>query len=150
MGECLTPALQGELFTWRDSAHGRLAEIILVDQFPRNIFRDIEKFGARSFAGDLLALTLSQEAVREKVYLKLNSTEQAFMFMPHMHSESRRIHEEAVKLFSLPGLEFNLEFERKHKSIIDRFGRFPHRNKAYGRPSTDEEIEFLKTPESSF
>ncbi|WP_417448779.1 DUF924 family protein, partial [Kordiimonas sp.] len=74
----------------------------------------------------------------------------AFLYMPYMHSESATMHEEAVKLFSGTGLEHNLEFEHKHKVIIGRFGRYPHRNTALGRESTPEEIEFLKQPGSSF
>ena len=70
--------------------------------------------------------------------------------MPYMHSESGVIHKEAVKLFSRPGLEFNLDFEHKHKDIIDRFGRYPHRNALLGRESTPEEEEFLSQPGSSF
>jgi len=65
--------------------------------------------------------------------------------MPFMHSESALIHQTAVKLFSQPGLEENLDFELRHKAVIERFGRFPHRNRILGRPSTPEEIEFLKT-----
>ncbi|CAN0271003.1 unnamed protein product [Chrysoparadoxa australica] len=70
--------------------------------------------------------------------------------MPYMHSESAKIHREAVELFSESGLEFNLDFEKKHKAIIDRFGRYPHRNLILGRESTPEELEFLKQPDSSF
>ncbi len=74
----------------------------------------------------------------------------AFLYMPLMHSESKIIHEQAVKVFSQPGLEQNLDFEYKHKAIIDRFGRYPHRNEILGRVSTAEESQFLKQPGSSF
>ena len=70
--------------------------------------------------------------------------------MPFMHSESPLIHEKAVELYSAPGLEFNLDYEKKHKKIIDRFGRYPHRNKILGRETTEEEEAFLKEPDSSF
>ncbi len=70
--------------------------------------------------------------------------------MPHMHSESLKVHEAALELFAGPGLEDNLDFEKRHMAIIERFGRYPHRNKALGRASTDEEIAFLKEPGSSF
>lgn len=70
--------------------------------------------------------------------------------MPYMHSESLKVHEQAVKLFSEPGLENNLVFELKHKKIIEQFGRYPHRNEILGRKSTAEELAFLKTPGSSF
>jgi uncharacterized protein (DUF924 family) len=76
--------------------------------------------------------------------------QRAFLYMPYMHSESLPIHTLAVSLFSQPGMEGNLEFELRHKIIIERFGRYPHRNKILGRVSTEDEIEFLKTPQSSF
>ena len=74
----------------------------------------------------------------------------AFLYMPYMHSESRLIHEQAVRLFSQPGLENSLDFEMRHKAIIDRFGRYPHRNAILDRQSTAEELEFLTRPGSSF
>ncbi|CUS48065.1 MAG: hypothetical protein HLUCCO02_05790 [Idiomarinaceae bacterium HL-53] len=135
-----------ELWHWRGSARGRLAEVIVLDQFPRNIFRNSPK----SFATDALALVLAQEAVERGHDQSLTATEQAFLYMPYMHSESRHIHELAVDLFNQPGLEYNYEFELKHKVIIDRFGRYPHRNELLGRASTQEEVEFLKEPGSSF
>ena len=135
-----------ELFAWRQHAHGWLAEIIVLDQFPRNMFRET----AQAFATDQLAVVLSQEAVANEVDKELTAVQKSFLYMPLMHSESPLIHETAVDLFSQPGLEFNLEFELKHKAIIDRFGRYPHRNEILGRVSTDEELEFLKQPGSSF
>jgi uncharacterized protein (DUF924 family) len=139
-------ACQGELFDWRQSPSGRLAEVIVLDQFSRNIHRD----SARAFAADGMALALAQEAVAGGHDTALETREKAFLYLPWMHSESPRIHEEAVRLYSAPGLEYNLEFEHKHKVIIDRFGRYPHRNAVLGRESTPEEIEFLKQPGSSF
>ena len=139
-------AMAGELFPWRTSPEGRLAEIILLDQFTRNIYRDKPE----AFAGDSIALILAQEAVAHKLDVQLETRKRLFMYMPFMHSESKLIHQFAVKLFDQPGLEDNLDYELKHKSIIDRFGRFPHRNKILNRTSTPEEIEFLKTPNSSF
>ncbi|OUS00643.1 hypothetical protein A9Q81_10150 [Gammaproteobacteria bacterium 42_54_T18] len=139
-------AVKGELFSWRETALGRLAEIIVLDQFSRNIYRD----DARAFAADPMALVLSQEAVRQQSYKGFTSNQKQFLFMPYMHSESLIVHEEAVKLFSEPGLEGNLEFEHKHRVIIQRFGRYPHRNEILGRVSTDEEKVFLLEPGSSF
>lgn len=136
----------GECADWRNSARGRLAEIIVLDQFSRNMFRGT----ARSFEADTLALILSQEAIRCGADKMLNADEQAFLYMPHMHSESLKVHEEAVQIFDRPGLEDNLKFEYRHKEIIERFGRYPHRNIILGRISTLEEIEFLKQPGSSF
>ncbi len=125
---------------------GRLAEIIVLDQFPRNMFRD----HARSFASDAMALCLSQEAIRNKADNQLKGKQLSFLYMPFMHSESRQIHVVAEQLFSHPEVAGNLDFELKHKAIIDRFGRYPHRNKILGRESSDEEIEFLTQANSSF
>ena len=80
----------------------------------------------------------------------LNPVERSFLYMPYMHSESLKIHEVAVGLFRSNGLSGNLDFELKHKAIIERFGRYPHRNAILGRVSTEEEIEFLQQPGSSF
>ena len=135
-----------ELYVWRDTALGRLAEIIILDQFSRNIYRDT----AEAFACDPLALSLSQEAIRTGANKSLDTQQRAFLYMPFMHSESSAIHEAAAKLFNEAGLENNLDFELRHKEIIDRFGRYPHRNDILGRESRPEEIEFLKTPGSSF
>lgn len=135
-----------ELYQWRASARGRLAEIIVLDQFSRNIFRDT----ARAFAQDNLALALAQEAVTLEADKGLSTDEKCFLYMPYMHSESMLIHELAVELFKTDGLEKNLKFEYKHREIIRRFGRYPHRNEVLGRESTEEEIEFLKQPGSGF
>lgn len=139
-------AAQAELHEWRATPEGRLAEIIVLDQFSRNLFRD----DARAFACDGMALVLAQEAVRNGAGKALPPARRAFLYMPYMHSESQRIHAVALRLFDEPGLDKNFEFEKKHKAIIDRFGRFPHRNAALGRESTPEEREFLTQPGSSF
>ena len=136
-------AIQGELYTWRSDPNGRLAEIIVLDQFSRNMFRDKPE----SFAYDGMSLALAQEAVAAGAHEQIDVEHKAFMLMPYMHSESAAIHEVAMELFQ--GLS-NLEFEIKHKVIIDRFGRYPHRNDILGRESTAEEIEFLTQPGSSF
>ena len=132
-----------ELFDWRVSAQGRLAEIIVLDQFSRNMFRDQPE----AFACDPLALALAQEAVAVGADKQLADHQVGFMYMPYMHSESAMIHEVALEVFANTK---NFEFELKHKSIIDRFGRYPHRNEILNRKSTPEEIEFLKGPNSSF
>lgn len=135
-----------ELYEWRKTPQGRLAEIIVLDQFSRNIYRD----QPRAFACDPLALALAQEAVTQGVDKQFKPPQLGFLYLPYMHSESIRIHEIAMELYDQPGLETNFEFEIKHKEILERFGRYPHRNKALGRPSTAEEIEFLKQPGSGF
>ncbi|MCP1727799.1 uncharacterized protein (DUF924 family) [Natronospira proteinivora] len=135
-----------ECWQWRETPHGRLAEIIVLDQFSRNMYRDTPA----AFAQDPLSLALAQEAVAVGADASLSAPEKAFLYMPYMHSESALIHEQAVQLFDQPGLEQNYDFELRHKIIIDRFGRYPHRNAILGRPSTAEEEAFLQQPGSSF
>ena len=142
-GDLLISASKCELFSWRETARGRLAEIIVLDQFSRNVYRDTPL----AFAQDALALALSQEAVSLGLDKQLEKNEIPFLYMPYMHSESKVVHVEAEKLFKQTG---NYDFELKHKVIIDRFGRYPHRNEILGRESTAEEIEFLNGPGSSF
>jgi uncharacterized protein (DUF924 family) len=139
-------AIKGELYNWRNEAKGRLAEIIVLDQFSRNIYRN----SPLAFAYDSIALVLAQEAIFQKIDLQCSGEQKAFFYLPFMHSESKLIHEVAIKLYSQPDLKFNLEFEIKHKTIIDRFGRYPHRNAILGRESTKEEKKFLLQPNSSF
>ena len=136
----------GELFTWRDSAEGSLAEIIILDQFSRNIYRDTPE----AFGCDSLALVLAQTAITKRFDEKLPEVQRSFIYLPFMHSESQLIHEQAVKLYTALGNENNLDFELQHKRIIDRFGRYPHRNEILGRKSTPEEVQFLTEPNSSF
>jgi uncharacterized protein (DUF924 family) len=131
---------------WRVEPLGCLAEIIVLDQFTRNLHRGT----AQAFACDPRALALSQEAIRDGVAQQLAPARRAFLYLPFMHSESPADHETAMILFAEPGLEPNLAAEIRHKAIIDRFGRYPHRNAALGRVSTEEELAFLKTPGSSF
>ncbi|MCL1041782.1 DUF924 domain-containing protein [Shewanella marisflavi] len=145
-GELLTQAINGELYHWRTTPQGRLAEIIVLDQFSRNIHRDTPL----AFAADPMALALAQEAVAAGVDKQLQPKQVPFLYMPYMHSESRAIHEVALILFNREGAENNLAFEQRHKAIIDRFGRYPHRNAILGRLSTEEELAFLAEPGSSF
>jgi len=142
----LQQAAQGELYTWRESAKGRLAEILVLDQFSRNIHRNTPA----AFAQDPIALVLTQEAIRLNAHKQLTPTECAFLFIPMMHSESGHIHQLAETLYREYAPSSNYEYELKHKAIIDRFGRYPHRNEILGRLSTPEEIEFLKQPGSRF
>lgn len=139
-------AIQDKLSSWRKTALGRLAEVIVLDQFSRNIYRD----SPLAYAYDNQALALAQEAIQVEADQALNPIQRVFLYMPFMHSESRAIHETALTLFKAPGLESNYDFELKHKAIIERFGRYPHRNEILGRQPTAEEIEFLKEPGSSF
>ncbi|WP_320819564.1 DUF924 family protein [Thalassolituus sp.] len=145
-GNLHAQAAIGELYTWRGTAEGRLAEVIVLDQFSRNIYRDL----AQAFGCDALALVLAQEAVAQGLDDNLPLTERKFLYMPYMHSESLVIHEEALRLFALPGLEENLNFEHRHRDIIAKYGRYPHRNAILGRESTAEELAFLQQPGSGF
>lgn len=145
-GGLLLRAAACELSPWRASAAGRLAEVIVLDQFSRNIYRDTP----RAFAQDPLALALAQEAVAAGADRELEPQQRAFLYMPYMHSESLLIHDEAMRLFSTEGMADNLDFERRHRDIIARFGRYPHRNAILGRDSSDEEVAFLQQPGSSF
>ena len=145
-GATLQAAARCELFAWRATPEGRLAEIIVLDQFSRNVYRDTPS----AFAQDALALSLAQELVATGQDQLLSTAQRRFAYMPYMHSESALIHVQAVRLFSLPGLENNLDFELRHQTIITRFGRYPHRNTILGRASTAEEIAFLNEPGSSF
>ena len=135
-----------ELFEWREFPEGRLAEIIVLDQFSRNMFRGSPK----AFAFDSLALSLTQQALSLGVDEQLESRKRNFIYLPLMHSESKIIHQYALEIYIKNSKHASLEFEIKHKNIIDRFGRYPHRNKALGRTSTNEEVEFLKQPGSGF
>ncbi len=139
-------AVIGELADWRRAPKGRAAEVSVLDQFSRNLFRGT----AAAFANDSMALALAQEAVAGAHDRGLSNLERSFLYMPFMHSESRAIHTQAVRLFASLGLADSEESERKHKAIIDRFGRYPHRNALLGRESTPEELAFLKQPGSRF
>ena len=139
-------ANRGELYPWRTTAEGRLAEIIVLDQFSRNIFRD----QPQSFASDALALILAQEAVSRQEDQNIAENRRSFMYLPYMHSESIVIHQQAVKLYAMLGNASNLEFELKHRDIIEKFGRYPHRNSILMRESSEEELAFLQQPNSSF
>ena len=145
-GPTLEAAARCELFYWRATPEGRLAEILVLDQFSRNVYRDT----ARAFAQDALALALAQELVASGQDHTLPTAQRVFAYVPYMHSESALIHEQALALFAQPGMENNLDFERRHKAIIDRFGRYPHRNAVLGRASSDEELAFLREPGSAF
>lgn len=134
---------------WSATAHDRLAYVILCDQLPRNIHRGT----AEAFAFDALALKFARRAVEQRCDLELGLDERSFLYMPFEHSESIIDQHTAVGLFASLRDEAptsqrsyagnNLRFARKHRDIIVRFGRFPHRNQVLGRSSTEEELEFI-------
>jgi len=135
-----------ERFTWRRRPLGRLAEIIVLDQFSRNLYRDQPE----AFAHDSLALALAQQAIAAGIDQRVAAKQRGFLYMPFMHSESRVIQKQSLKLFSQPGLESHLSSAQRHQVIIERFGRYPHRNKILGRASTAEELAFLRQAGSTF
>lgn len=139
-------AVSGELDEWRNDPEGALAEIIILDQFSRNMFRG----RAESFAFDAQALSLAQAAIRLTYDMKIPGYQRAFMYLPFMHSESIEIQKISVKLYENLGQKENLIYAIKHKIIIDRFGRYPHRNALLNRQSTAEEVQFLQEEGSSF
>ncbi len=130
---------QGEAYKWRKTPQGRLAEILVLDQFSRQFFRG----EAKAFATDAMALTLAQELVSLRGDSELSEQQRMFAYMPYMHSESLIIHDEAVRLYKGLGNKNTLEFEISHRDIIVEFGRFPKRNNALGRKSTKEEIVYI-------
>ena len=157
-------AIQGECVNWRHVAPqamnhavndtenlmlnlaGRLAEIIVLDQFSRNLCRG----QADAFAQDKMALVLAQEAIVQPDFDALPMPWRKFMIMPFMHSESAAIHEKYLPLFMQLNDPLTLDFAYQHQGIIEKFGRYPHRNVALNRISTAEEIAFLQQPNSSF
>ena len=145
-GATLEAARRCELWNWRSRPQGRLAEIVVLDQFSRNIHRG----SPLAFAQDAQALALAQELVAGRHDQALAPAQRAFAYMPYMHSESLVVHAQAMVLFDQPGLENNFSYEVAHRDIIARFGRYPHRNAALGRTSTAQELAFLAQPGSSF
>ena len=144
--DVLKQAAASEFNTWRRTAQGRLAEIIVLDQFSRNMYRDTPA----AFSQDAMALVLAQQAIELGILDELSLVERRFMLMPFMHSESKLIHQQAVPLFKRYADDQVNHYELLHKNIIDRFGRYPHRNDILGRESSAEEKEFLTQPNSSF
>lgn len=139
-------ARAGELDDWRNNPKDILALIILLDQFPRNMFRDTPQ----AFAADQQAVELTQYALEKNYEQELSTEKQIFLYMPLMHSEDSGNQSKCVELFTNLGKEENLKFAIKHQKIVARFGRFPHRNNILCRESTPAEQEFLTQPGSSF
>ena len=145
-GSLYRRARDGDLGDWIATPEGCLALVIVLDQFPRNIYRA----DPRAFATDPHARILLQYALDKGFDKALDARQKQFLYMPLQHSEDRGDHELSVELYAALGDEDVLEYARAHKDIIDRFGRFPHRNEILGRESTAEETAFLTQPGSSF
>ena len=139
-------AESGALDGLADDARGSLALVIVLDQFPRNMFRETP----RAFATDAKALAISERAIDKGFDRKLIPAERAFLYMPWQHAESLEIQERSVRLFEALDFGNMRDFAIRHRDVIARFGRFPHRNAILGRDSTAQEREFLKLPDSSF
>ena len=150
-GAQIEGALQGALAHWAAAPGSALAQIVVLDQFTRNAFRGT----ARAFAGDVRALAAAQAMVGAGQDLALPPLRRAFVYLPCEHAESLAMQDEAVRLFTrlvadAPGFDPMLDYAQRHRAVIERFGRFPHRNAALGRGSTSDEIAFLAEPGSGF
>ncbi len=137
-------ASRGELNHWLQTAEGCLALVIVLDQFPLNMFRG----NAQSFASEVQSRDVATVAIEQGLDKVLPVEQLAFLYMPYMHSEALEDQKLALELFAQPGLESNLRFAHHHHAIVEKYGRFPHRNAALGRTSTDAEIEYLNSKEA--
>jgi uncharacterized protein (DUF924 family) len=137
-------AAEGKLDEWRNTADSCLALIIVLDQFPLNMFRN----QAKSFSTEAKAIEMAEYAVAHKFDQQLSNEKLTFLYMPFMHSENLAHQNRSVALFAAAELETNLQFAHHHRDIIQRFGRFPHRNAILGRDSTDAEIEYLNSKQA--
>ena len=150
-GALVERALRGELEAWGDEPRSSLAQILLLDQFTRNAFRG----SARSFAGDARALAAASRMVGSRQDEALAPFMRAFVYLPFEHAEGLAMQDEAIRLFTklandAPEHADMLDYAHRHRAVIERFGRFPHRNEILGRQSTAEEIAFVKQPGSGF
>ncbi|CAH0220806.1 hypothetical protein SRABI118_02219 [Massilia sp. Bi118] len=151
-GATVKQAIAGGLREWdAEGPQGVLARILVLDQFTRNAYRNKPE----SFAGDALALAAARQLADSGAHKELPPLQRAFAYMPFEHAEDAFMQERAVELFTAlaaehPGFDDMLDYAHRHRGVIARFGRFPHRNEILGRASTQEEIEFLRQPGSRF
>lgn len=145
-GDTLAALRQQVPVAWKATARGTLAAVIVLDQFPRNIHRGT----ADAFASDAAALALAAELISKGGDRELNEVERQFLYMPYQHAEDLSVQERSIELYRALGNANVLDFAQRHRDIIARFGRFPHRNAIVGRASTPEEVAFLQQPGSSF
>lgn len=137
-------AAQGDLDHWKKTAEGCLALCIVLDQFPLNMFRE----DAKGFSTEQQAIEVAKHTIKQGFDQQLPMERRAFLYMPLMHSENLADQDESVRLFEVAGLDGNARFARHHRELIQRFGRFPHRNAILGRESTPEEAEYLNSKEA--
>ena len=150
-GALIDAAIEGGLRAWEATPHGALARLIVLDQLTRNVYRGMP----RAFAGDAQALALAVALTQAGQDRLLPPMLRAFAYLPFEHAEDLAMQARAVELFQLlsqaqPGFDGMLDYAQRHQEVIARYGRFPHRNAILGRPSTPEEVEFLRQPGSSF
>jgi uncharacterized protein (DUF924 family) len=134
-------ALQNKLDDWMDSPQGALALVIILDQFPLNMFRGLPQ----SFASEAKAIAVAKHAISKGYDRFIDTSQLAFLYMPLMHSEDLADQDRAVRLYAAAGLDNNLQFAQHHRAIVARFGRFPHRNAILGRASTAAERDYLNS-----
>ncbi|MEQ8665332.1 MAG: DUF924 family protein [Rhodospirillales bacterium] len=146
LGSLYEKAAAGVFDGWAEDPKGCVALVLLLDQAPRNLFRG----HARAFATDEKARGVTREALAHRLDLEVPEFMRVFLYMPLEHSEDLTDQELCVELMRALGNQTYVDFAVRHRDIIARFGRFPHRNDVLGRRSTEEEIEFLKQPGSSF
>lgn len=135
-------AAAGRLTDWETTAEGALALVIVLDQFPLNLFRSQPE----SFATEATARAVADRAIVRGFDRAVPPIQRQFLYLPFMHSEALADQERSVRLYQQPGLEDGLRFARHHRDLIARFGRFPHRNAILGRTSTPEERAYLASP----
>lgn len=148
--ECLAAARQGELDRWASTPRGALALVIVLDQFSRNLHRD----SPQAFAADARARAHARQAIAQGFDRQLTPTERSFLYLPFEHSEDACDQEFSVRLFEAspdgPDFSRNFEYAQRHRDVIERFGRFPHRNAVLGRSSTEAELAFLQDHQEGF
>lgn len=137
-------AAQGELSSWLQTAEGCLALIIILDQLPLNMFRG----EAKSFSTEAQSIECTLQGISQGFDQQIPQSQLSFFYMPLMHSELMAYQDLSVKMFEQAGLKENARFSRHHRSIVEKFGRFPHRNALLGRCSTSAEMEYLQSAEA--
>lgn len=137
---------EGLLVDWRKSIRGRLAEIIVLDQFSRNLWRN----DIRTYTQDKMAIALAQEVIHHPDYNQLSAVEKKYILLPFMHSESLELHDWAHKHYMKLGDKELLHYERLHRDVLEEFGRYPYQNEDFGRTSTPKELKRLKERDGHF
>lgn len=139
-------ASEGLLLDWRKDIRGRLAEIIVLDQFSRNLFRN----DVRTYTQDKMAIALAQEVINHPDYNTLKQEEKKYILLPFMHSESLDLHDWAAKYYEENGDENLIYFEKLHRDVLEEFGRYPYQNDDLGRKSTPDEIKYLEEKDGKY